>query len=407
MQTRQVGSIDDMLLEIMRYINTNPESKNNSLVAELGDIFYEKQDVDVAMKRLSKDLAEASKVMPANEARYIVDLYYILQKNRIRINNELSQIRKEGVEPNFFLSYFYSVFQTLENRVKAGLGHYAANNALGRWCLAQVGLGPVITAGFLAHIDITRCPTAGKLWSFGGINPQAIWLGAEKAREMVNDVVGKRRDITYEDVVECAARAHRNPELLRKLASNNEEETLKKADLIAALAKRPWNATLKTLAVFKMGESFVKTQNRDDAFYGQLFVERKKIEWMKNRPAGHYPKGRAKVIKEGEVVNIPPPDDLDTPGAFADQAAAILASKNIGKDTEAYQWYSRGMLPPAHIHARARRYAVHIFLSHYHYVAYKLHYKCEPPKPFVEVFLNHTSILIPPHLEVAGIEWRK
>jgi len=56
------------------------------------------------------------------------------------------------------------------------------------------------------------------------------------------------------------------------------------------------------------------------------------------------------------------------------------------------------MLPPAHIHARARRYAVKLFLSHYHHVAYEVATGQKPPKPYVlDRIPGHTHYVAPPN----------
>lgn len=47
------------------------------------------------------------------------------------------------------------------------------------------------------------------------------------------------------------------------------------------------------------------------------------------------------------------------------------------------------MLPPAHIHSRAKRYAVKIFLSHLFSVWYELENHEKPPKPYAIAILNH------------------
>jgi hypothetical protein len=131
--------------------------------------------------------------------------------------------------------------------------------------------------------------------------------------------------------------------------------------------RRPWNADLKVLC-WKAGESFIKVQNRDGDHYGQVYVQRKALEIERNES-----------------------------GAFAEQAAAVLAAKNLGHDTAAYAAYSTGKLPPAHIHARARRYAVKLFLAHYHHVAYEVEYGVPPPKPYIIEQRGHAHYLAPPN----------
>lgn len=131
--------------------------------------------------------------------------------------------------------------------------------------------------------------------------------------------------------------------------------------------KRPWNAALKVLC-WKIGESFVKVSGNPNDFYGQFYIARKEQEVARNEK-----------------------------GEFADQAKAKLERFKIGKDTEARKWYEQGKLPPAHIHARAKRYAVKLFLSHYQHVAYVKRYGVEPPKPYVISIMGHADFVKPPN----------
>ena len=128
---------------------------------------------------------------------------------------------------------------------------------------------------------------------------------------------------------------------------------------------RVYNAKLKRIC-WLIGESFVKVQNNPNDTYGHMYVDRKIRENARNA---------AKM--------------------FADQAAEH--SEKVGKTTEAYKWYSQGMLPPAHIHARSKRWAVKIFLSHWHYVAFSVRYGVRPEKPYILTQPEHTHEILPPN----------
>jgi len=132
-----------------------------------------------------------------------------------------------------------------------------------------------------------------------------------------------------------------------------------------AKEKRPWNAALKTLC-WKIGESFVKVSNHPESLYGRLYLERKAQETSRN-------------------------DNLE----YRDQAVEKLKKFNIGKNTDAYKYYSIGKLPPGHIHARAKRYAVKIFLSHYHAKAYELEFGEKPPAPYPIAIMGHAHYIAP------------
>lgn len=128
--------------------------------------------------------------------------------------------------------------------------------------------------------------------------------------------------------------------------------------------KRPFNAKLKTLC-WKIGESFVKVSGRESDYYGKIYIQAKERLTKKNESGG-----------------------------FAKDAATILTDKKFGKDTEAFKAYSAGMLPPAHIHARAKRVAVSLFLSHWWEVSHRHRFPDRPcPKPYALAHLDHVDYI--------------
>lgn len=130
--------------------------------------------------------------------------------------------------------------------------------------------------------------------------------------------------------------------------------------------KLGYNPTLKTLC-WKIGDSFVKTSGHERSFYGPIYRQRKEYEQAKNEA-----------------------------GDYADQAATALKERKIGKDTEAFKWYSDGKLPPGHIDNRCRRYAVKLFLAHYFEVGYELEYGKAPPLPYPIAHQDHVDQIPPP-----------
>lgn len=260
------------------------------------------------IQKLSRDEADASRTLGPNEARFLVDAYYQMQENRMR---SAAQVRalSESHEPHAILQWLATQDATLESQLRRALARYAEETPVGQWCLSNIGIGPVITAGLLAHIDIEKAPTVGHIWRFAGLDPSMKW----------------------------------------------EKKT-----------RRPWNAALKTLC-WKIGESFVKVSGNEEAYYGQVYVQRKALEQQRNEQH-----------------------------AFADQAKQLLADKNFGKETKARECYEKGLLPPGHIHARAKRYAVKLFLSHFHEVAYRDRFNAAPPLPYPIAFQQHAHYIPPP-----------
>lgn len=268
-------------------------------------------EVSQSVARLSRDLVQATQTLTPDEVRFLVDAYYTIQEDRIRSGNQVLALSApiEGStgapkqpEPNSVLLWLQDQSRVLENQIKRALDQYSDAQPLGRWARDVHGIGPVIAAGLLAHIDISKAPTVGHIWRFSGLDPTCQWEKGEK---------------------------------------------------------RPWNTRLKTLC-WKIGESFVKVSGNPDAFYGQIYKQRKELETANNAA-----------------------------GKYADQAAAKLEKFKIGKSTEAYKHYSNGKLPPAHIHARAKRYAVKLFLAHYHEQGFILLHHQKPPLPYPIAHLGH------------------
>src|SRR6266581_7500481 len=117
-------------------------------------ISHESEDGREAMTmigRLSRDLSEAAVNLSVQEVRFLVDLYYQMQEQRIRTNLQMSAAAKVR-EPNKFFVWVASQNETLENRVKRALDIYSSRNPMGEWMRSIVGIGPVISAGLLAHI---------------------------------------------------------------------------------------------------------------------------------------------------------------------------------------------------------------------------------------------------------------
>lgn len=281
------------------------------LVSAIQNQDYIDRREDLPLRLAKSDLREQAERMSVQQARYTVDMYYQIQRYRIQADAQRTAALKQD-EPHEVLAFTALEMRKLEDDLRIALGAYADSQILGLWARSICGIGPVISAGLLAHIDIERAPTVGHIWAFAGFDPTRTWGKGEK---------------------------------------------------------RPWNAKLKTLCAYKLGESFVKVQNNKNDIYGQVYRARKNLEEMRN-------------------------DQL----LFKDQAAIALSSKKFGKETDAYKAYIVGRLPQARIHRRAVRYAVKLFLAHYHAVAYELHFGEAAPMPYILAQDNaHTHFYGPPH----------
>jgi len=182
------------------------------------------EDVRRLTPRAARALMESME-LNHGDVRAAVKQYYQLQDIRKMAANQARS--SEGGNP--LAEYMVEQAGVVERSIRHFLHAWVADDPVGRWQLRQVGIGPVLAAGTLAHIDVNRAATAGAVWRFAGLDPTSVWGR------------GKRR---------------------------------------------PWNADLKVVC-WKIGDSFKKNHNRDGCFYGRLYVERKRYEVERDESGGN------------------------------------------------------------------------------------------------------------------------
>jgi hypothetical protein len=193
------------------------------------------------IERLDKDMKTAARNLPREDARTLVDFYYAFQRMRIRLSNQ-EQAGQRGVDrtPQLTVVTLLSQATRLEQNVKLSLDAYSDGSPVGRWARAQKGIGPVLAAGLLAHIELDRMKkphAVGGIWRFAGLDPTTTWSEGQR---------------------------------------------------------RPWNAQLKVLC-WKAGDSFVKQSGRPGAMYGQFYRDRKAFELARNDAGENAETARAQL----------------------------------------------------------------------------------------------------------------
>ncbi len=284
-------------------------------------------------EKMGKDQREAADKLKRHQVRWLVDNYYICQKNRIMSAAQVRQAQ-EANEPNDLLHWFAETHRYSEDSLQKALDRFARRWKVGNWLQSLVGIGPVISAGVLCGFDIRVARHASRFIAYAGLDPTRKW---EKGK------------------------------------------------------KRPWNARLKTLIVFKAGESFVKTQNHEDGFYGKLFrIKRDELEEQNQK--GMFAETAAEILRTRNFKKSRPMDEEDIE----------MSSEEEEKEWKsAAEWYTEGKLPPAHLHARARRFTAKIFLSHVHHVMFEDFHGYAPDLPYVfskpEFASVHKHLILPPN----------
>jgi len=132
--------------------------------------------------RFGKEVVLQAANLSNPEARFLVANYYTAQEMRKRNDMQLRHLGEKDGAPilPMLLNKSADSFAVIESEIMKGLQVYADSTQLGRWCQSNDGIGPVITSGLLAHLDITKAPTAGHFWSFAGLNPDMVWEKGQK-----------------------------------------------------------------------------------------------------------------------------------------------------------------------------------------------------------------------------------
>jgi len=181
-----------------------------------------------------EDLRKVGKIFAA-ELRLLVSNYYQVQEMRKRMDMQLRHLGDRQVldislaGPDIFGGWEEDIAKSFKKALR--------DDPVACWVMAQRGIGHIIAAGLLAHIDITRAQTAGHIWRFAGLDPSMKWAKGQK---------------------------------------------------------RPYNAELKQIC-WHAGQCFMKQSNDPDCFYGKLYREKKR-EYIARNEAGGFAE-KAKVYQ--------------------------------------------------------------------------------------------------------------
>ena len=192
------------------------------------------------VSRLESDLIRAIKAkklsISGSDIRYIVDLYYSLQKLRVALGNKTFSAQDEPTE---LTRWFETQFLVLENQAKRALAAWVKTDPVASWASSMVGVGPISAAAFRAMIDIKRAPHPASLWRFAGLDPTLEWKPGEK---------------------------------------------------------RPYNARLKVVC-WRLGDVFVKLSNNSGSYYGAVYKGRKAYELARDASGKNAPTAK-KMLEE-------------------------------------------------------------------------------------------------------------
>lgn len=381
------GDITDEMVEEVRTSNIHEEDPGSVEVLLNDNMQFEVLNVAKMDKSVKKSLMDIPSI---EEARFLEDIYYQTQSKRIVIENQLRSLRQgadNDIEDNkssqnlMFLEWYLYNMQLMEDQIKKALEVFSNNNYLSKWAKKNIGIGPVFATRLVANLEIKEdefgnvSTHAGSWWSYCGLNDNnRPWLSRETSKKLVNEAIEENDGILDDDAVKLLCEKTKWKLSFYEENCLKENGTWDKEKLASYSSVVPYNKRLKTL-MHLIGHSFMLSKNKEGSLYGKLLKQRMDYENEKNLR-----------------------------GDYADQAAKKLATTNIGKSTTAYQYYSKGQLPPAHITARCTRYVTKMFISHLYEAAYYNKYGKQAPNPYILCFSDQHHDYIGPEVPYDSVE---
>jgi len=128
---------------------------------------------DTFDKSFNRVVVKANPIATRAEATNLVRQYYDIQKLRIGSGNRQFQLdnsekEKDNSEKNISFAYANEGLKATEEIISKWLKQYVEHDPIGKWLISIKGIGPVLAAGLISYIDITKCQTAGSIWKYAG-----------------------------------------------------------------------------------------------------------------------------------------------------------------------------------------------------------------------------------------------
>jgi len=213
----------------------------------------------------------------------VVQGYYAMQENRLRIASHIREAEKRGEDITIITSVLEAA-RVAETRAASTLDAWSAAQPLGAWARECKGVGPIIAAGLLSQIDVERAKHVSSVWRFAGLDPTAVWGKGEK---------------------------------------------------------RPHNAFLKVLC-WKLGDSFVKVSGREGSVYGRIYKDAK-AEYVLRNQRGDYAEQAATKLQSKKISDVALRTHLES-GKLSDGQIDLRARRKAVKIFLSHYWTKGRML---------------------------------------------------------------
>src|SRR4051812_48224377 len=117
----------------------------------------------ITIDKLTKAQLSGMENFSREQALALVGMYTNIQKFRVGASNKISAHNRNAdlIADPAIINLLKEDLLKVEKKAKRALKAFAMAQPLGRWAMTNLGVGEIFAAGFLAHIDLTRCTCPG------------------------------------------------------------------------------------------------------------------------------------------------------------------------------------------------------------------------------------------------------
>lgn len=324
------------------------------------------------IKRLTRptgDIRIAAVDMSMVEARLVLRQFLELQPAQMSTKAHYKNLVKAGHTNSVMRFVKNSTEYVRTYQYKELLDIWTEKFPEARWAKSIFGIGSIIAAGLVCHIDFNKVKSPSSITQHAGQAPNSRKVTIEAAYALMEQSMELYGDTPKDTHIKWLCKQ------LDKDFNTFHKFCRKKGrpyhwdQIFSAIRWPSYDPTLKHICLL-LGNTFILKKS----LYQAIYRERRDHWEIPRNEAGLYKKVAAKQLK---MFNYKPWKDP-------------------------YKCYTAGYLPDGHINNRARKYAVKIFLSHYYSVYYYIRTGEVPYNAYaIDILSGHKKILVP-NLEKAN-----
>ena len=320
----------------------------------------------VRLRRASKGIKEKAADMSRPEARTLINYYFKTTglrqstKRRLQLLKERNLAIAEGFEEEHpMLNYVRLESSRLVDQIRQSIDIYSDANIPSRWARSFKGspnIGPLVASGLNAFIDPEKGTTISQVWRYAGFDPSCKWWWKEDEVQAILKMAKlKFGEPDLEDTVRWIGKQINvgYKSFLRRCYIPSDPNITWRS-LRYGIKRLPWNRQLKQICYY-LGMIFLQNHNNKDHFYGQAYDYRKIFEEKRNEK-----------------------------GYYKNMAREKLKARwtTIDREGTPYLAFIEDKIPPHHVDKIARRWAIKLFLEHFHQVSFYERYGMLPPRNY-------------------------